>query len=859
MSRNRSYKTLLQEVQELRDKSDKQEIIVKKLDRFQKAYADFIGDSKQNIGILVEQACKIFAGSCSLYNRFNKRTKTLSAFSSSNLPDNFIKENFAMGHVCYEETLKKNNGPVIFENLEATPYAITDPNVQRHRFKSYIGCPVTLENEVKGALCVYDVRQRAFNLTDLSIISNLAKLLSLEEQRLETEKALIKKIAYEKMVADISTRAINVDDTISFLDECLSIMGSALNVGGIFFWEYDAGSDTLSNISEWIMDGVSSKKDHLQNIPAKSLSWSFQLLTNNEVINFYDVEDCPDGEEKEIMRLLQIKSVLIVPLFIKNDFYGILGFEEYDHHRKWTKEDIKILRTASQIITKAVEGKRTEEERERLMSAIEQAAETIVVTDREGTIQYINPAFDRITGYTREEVIGQNPRILKSGKQDDAFYKELWDTITRGEVWSGRFINKKKDGTFYTEDATISPVHDATGKIVNYVAVKRDVTHEIKLEEQLRQAQKMEAVGTLAGGIAHDFNNLLMAIQGIASLMLYDVDSTHPHYERLQLITKQVRRGANLTAQLLGYARKGKYEVKPINLTRIVEETSDTFGRIHKEITIHRKLTEDLSSIEADQSQIEQILLNLYINASGAMPGGGTLILKTMNVTHKDMKGNLYDPRPGSYVLLAVTDTGIGMDKETMERIFEPFFTTKEMGRGTGLGLASAYGIIKGHRGYIHVESEKGRGTTFSIYLPTSDKKVETVVKPAKHVIEGSGTILLIDDEASVLNVGVRMLEVLGYTVLEAKSGRKAIETYKANKDTIDLVILDMIMPDMGGGEIYDRMKEISPDVKVLLSSGYSIEGQATEILEQGCDGFIQKPFDMAELSGKIRGFLDKE
>jgi two-component system cell cycle sensor histidine kinase/response regulator CckA len=380
-----------------------------------------------------------------------------------------------------------------------------------------------------------------------------------------------------------------------------------------------------------------------------------------------------------------------------------------------------------------------------------------------------------------------------------------------------------------------------------------------KLEAQLQQGRKMEAIGTLAGGIAHDFNNLLMAILGNASLMLYDIDSTHPHYELLRGITTQVRSGAELTAHLLGYARKGRYEVKPINLNQLVEETSYTFGRINRVITIYKELADDLLGIEADQRQIDQVLLNLYINAAEAMPGGGTLTLKSMNVTHKNMKDRMYDPKPGSYVLLTVTDTGTGMDKETQERIFEPFFTTKEMGKRTGLGLASVYGIIKGHRGYIHVDSEKGRGTTFSIYLPASEKKPRKVVKTNERVIEGTGMVLLVDDEEIILKVGKDLLEALGYRVLTAKDGQEAIEVYKKNRDGIDIVLLDMVMPNVGGSDVYDRMKEINPDVKVLLSSGYSIDGQAAEILERGCNGFLQKPFNMQELSRKIREIVEEQ
>ncbi len=380
-----------------------------------------------------------------------------------------------------------------------------------------------------------------------------------------------------------------------------------------------------------------------------------------------------------------------------------------------------------------------------------------------------------------------------------------------------------------------------------------------KLEAQLQMAQKMEAIGTLAGGIAHDFNNLLMSIQCNTSLMLIDIDSPHPHYERLKSIEKQIQSGAKLTGQLLGYASKGKYEVKPINLNQIVNEISDSFGQTRKEVVIYRKLAEDLLAIEADQGQIEQVLLNLFVNAADAMPDGGDLILETINVKYKDMKGKFYDPKSGVYIMLIVKDTGIGMDKSTMEQIFDPFFTTKEMGRGAGLGLASVYGIIKTHGGYIDVESRKKHGSTFRVYLPASKRKVRKLTKTSDKLIKGTGTVLLVDDEEVIQEVCRELLEAIGYRVFSAIDGKEALKLYRKNKDKIDLVLLDMTMPNMSGSEVYDRMKEMNPDIKVLFSSGYSIDGEATDILKRGCNGFIQKPFNINALSQKIREMLEKK
>ena len=369
----------------------------------------------------------------------------------------------------------------------------------------------------------------------------------------------------------------------------------------------------------------------------------------------------------------------------------------------------------------------------------------------------------------------------------------------------------------------------------------------------------MEAIGTLAGGIAHDFNNLLMGFQGNLSLMLMEMSPDNPYYDYLTNMEDYVKRGSDLTRQILGFARGGKYEVRPTNINDLLEQSSQMFGRTKKEITIHKKFQATPWSVEVDRGQIEQVLLNLFVNSWQAMPAGGAIFLETENVTLKEEDWDKpYALEQGEYVKISVTDTGLGMDKDTLERIFEPFFTTKEFSRGTGLGLASTYGIIKNHNGMIDVTSEKGHGTTFTIYLPKSDKDFLEERPALEKTIKGSETILLVDDEELVADIGERMLKKLGYRVLLADSGRKAIQIFEKAHHRINLVILDMIMPEMGGSETFDGLKAITPDIKVLLSSGYSIDGQASQIMKRGCNGFIQKPFNLKHFSQKIREILDE-
>jgi PAS domain S-box-containing protein len=527
------------------------------------------------------------------------------------------------------------------------------------------------------------------------------------------------------------------------------------------------------------------------------------------------------------------------PIF--NDFGEIAGF-------------VDLMRDVTDR-KKAEDALRASEEKYR--SLVESTEDSVYLVDRHCRYLFINEKHLSRFGVPEDKVIGRTFGEFHAEEETKTFIEKVNKVIETGKsIWHE--YRSPRDGRYFLR--TLSPVKGEDEGVITVTVISKDITERKRLETQLQRGQRMEAIGTLAGGIAHDFNNVLMAIRGHSSLALADIHPDHPHFKNLGEIEDMVQRGAELTRQLLGFARGGKYDVKPTDLNEIVEKSCEMFGRTKKEVEVHTKRQEEIWPVEVDQAQIEQVLLNLYVNAWQAMPHGGDLYVETSHVALGEDYATPLGVGPGNYVKISVTDTGVGMDKATQARIFDPFFTTKERGRGTGLGLASAYGVIKNHGGIIDVHSEKGKGATFNIYLPASEKQVEVREgKPVDQIVMGSGTILLVDDENVVLGVGKDMLEKIGYKVLLATSGKKAIELYSRHKNDIDLVVLDMIMPHMGGGETYDRMKEKNSKIKVLLSSGYSIDGQAAEILKRGCDGFLQKPFNMKELSVKIREILDKQ
>ncbi len=498
----------------------------------------------------------------------------------------------------------------------------------------------------------------------------------------------------------------------------------------------------------------------------------------------------------------------------------------------------------------------------------------------DGKILEVSPSVEKLTGLRREDLIGQrNDRFYADSKDRDAF---MFEIQAAGKVCDRELKMRDPQGGTGYGSITASLKYDDKGQPEKIIGSLRIVTDRKKAElklrqyqeqleelveertrdlrksnEQLHQIQRMEGLGTLAGGVAHDFNNLLMGIQGNVSLLMLDAEQNGSFHAKLKNIESCVASGAELTRQLLGFARGGKYEVKPMDFNKVVANTARMFGRTRKEVRMVEKIDADLWTVLADQNQIEQVLLNLYINAWQAMPQGGNIYLETKNVELDADFARTLGIEPGRYVRISVSDTGTGIDPSIQPRIFEPFFTTKEMGRGTGLGLASAYGIVKNHDGAIDLESRLGEGATFYIYLPASNAAADRETEISETIARGAGTILLVDDEEIVLDVGKDMLESLGYRVLTASGGRQAMAVFGLTHREVDMVILDMIMPDMGGGAVFDRLKSIDPHVKVLLSSGYSLSGQAEEIMSRGCAGFIQKPFSLEQLSLKIRELFD--
>ena len=722
----------------------------------------------------------------------------------------------------------RNQTPLLINNIDEITKDFSPRSVEfakKMGTHSFICVPIVFKGESMGVLVVDNMRsKRLLSQSEMSLLMGIAPQIAIS---INNAMAYRKITASEKKFRSLSESTPDIIYTID-------TQGAFTYVNPA--WDRILGYNSEEAIGRHFIDFV--RKDEIPLYIRMFKSIRDEGITIRDQIGTLINKDGTDR------------------------FFSISGAPILDSEGRITG----VVGTFKDVTERKLAEVKLEGERAFLRQVVDAVPSFISVRDAEGRFQLVNKSLAKACGTTPNRLIDKtmadfNPNeevVLKIHADNIDVIRNRQETIIPEEM------SVYPDPSVKWLSTHKVPLIDQDNVCNRILTVSTNITHVKETEEekkkfqnQLIQIQKMEAVGTLAGGVAHDFNNILMGLQGYVSMMLLDVSPDHPYRTKLQNMENYVNRGSALTRQLLGFARGGKYDVKPTNINELFGKSVDLFSRTRKEISIYRSFAEDAWTVDVDQGQMDQVFLNLFINASQAMPGGGDLDLKTENVIFSETDEKPAGVNVGKYVRISVTDNGVGMDSKILERIFEPFFTTKQKGTGTGLGLASAYGIIKNHGGSIHVFSEPGKGTTFHIYLPATDHQPTASEETKEEVFTGRGTILVVDDEPINIAVMQEMLEMLHYRVLLAGNGQEAVAVYMVKQKEIDLVILDMVMPGISGGRTFDLLREINPDVGVILASGYSAEGEARKIINRGCWGFIQKPFKLQEFSKKIREVLD--
>ncbi|MDP1992125.1 MAG: PAS domain S-box protein [Syntrophales bacterium] len=722
----------------------------------------------------------------------------------------------------------RNQTPLLINNIDEITKDFSSRSVEfakKMGTHSFICVPIVFKGESMGVLVVDNTRsKRLLSQSDMSLLMGIAPQIAI---------SINNALAYRK-IAESEKKFRSLSESTPDIIYTIDTQGVFTYVNPA--WERILGYSSEEAVGRHFIDFA--RKDE---IPLY-------------IRMFKSIRDEGSTIRDQIGTLINKDGT--------DRFFSISGAPVFDSEGQIAG----VVGTFKDVTERKLAEVKLEGERAFLRQVVDAVPSFISVRDAEGRFQLANKSLAKACGTTPDRLIGKT--LANFNPNDEVVQKVHADNLdvihNRKEIIIPDEISTYPDPSvkwLSTHKVPLIDQDDVCGRILtvstNITHMKNAEEEKNKLQNQLIQIQKMEAVGTLAGGVAHDFNNILMGLQGYLSMLLYDMSPDHPYRTKLENMDNYVRRGSDLTRQLLGFARGGKYDVKPTNINELVGKSVDLFGRTRKEISIYRSFAEDAWTVDVDQGQMDQVFLNLFINASQAMPGGGDLDLQTENVFFSEMDEKPVGVTTGRYVRISVTDNGVGMDSKILERIFEPFFTTKQKGTGTGLGLASAYGIIKNHGGSIHVFSEPGKGTTFHIYLPATDHQPDVSEEKKDEVFTGGETILVVDDEPINIAVMQEMLEMLHYRVLLAGSGQEAVAVYMVKQKEIDIVILDMVMPGISGGRTFDLLREINPDVGVILASGYSAEGEARKIINRGCWGFIQKPFKLQEFSKKIREVLD--
>jgi len=677
-----------------------------------------------------------------------------------------------------------------------------------------------------------------------------------------------------KRVLKASVREITARKQAEDALRSLSTTFSAVS-GEVFFSNVVKHLATTLGMDYAIIGELMGEKDRINAVggyakgQAMALPFQYDLADNpckNVVGQSFCI--CPSGAQQQypndqLLAEMGVDGFMGAPLFgSAGQPLGIilLMHSEPIENPKVAESLFKIF---SARVSAEIERKQAEETVRKLSSAIEQAGESVIITDRLGIIEYANPAFTRVTGYSAEEAIGQTPRLLKSGNQDAAFYKAMWKTITDGDIWHGRVVDKRKDGSFFPAMLIISPIFNQAGDVVYFVGTHSDLSEVEDMEQRFHQAQKMEAIGTMVGGIAHNFNNMLAGMTGNLYLAKKRVGENPQVVQKLVQVEELSHHAADMIQQLLTFARKGVVKMKEMPLTPFISETLKLLrASVPENIALHQDVCAENLVVTGDGTQLHQVLANLISNARDALEGQDepciTISLDSFQVDDAFIEDHP-DFKTGAYAHLSVADNGSGIPEHQLEHLFEPFFTTKEQGEGTGLGLAMVYGAIKSHQGFVYVESIEGEGSSFHIYIPLLEKdEVAADFAPKLESVKGQGElILLADDEQGVREVMTEVLESFGYSVLAAEDGLKAIELFQAQQDKVAIALLDMVMPHLSGMHLASKIREINPDLPVIFLTGYDQSQLLKSTKAIGNSDIFTKPVNFDVLSHSIRQLLD--